>query len=90
MATGDSKESAQVHSRIERGDFRVTVEHQCLALEQFAQPPLPRLTPARMIDCRIHVRIETILLRCQLIPGRFRLPLRELQRREGKERRGRV
>src|SRR6266851_9430821 len=83
MAEADSKERPQVHGRVERGDFRVTVEHQRLAREQFAQSALPCLTPAWMIDRGIYVRIETVLLRCQLVPGGCRLPFREPNAHDG-------
>src|SRR5262245_31842926 len=52
----------QVHARVESLDlFGVAVEHQRLALEEFADATLHRLTPSRVIDARVHVRVEPIL-----------------------------
>src|SRR5215469_10728183 len=60
----------QVHSRIHRGDLiAISVEYQRLALKEFANPALCRLTPARMIHCRVHICVETVLARCSFYPG---------------------
>src|SRR5215467_6805074 len=56
----------QVHPRVHAGDLvPVTVEHQslfgdALAEETFAQPPLSRLGPARMVALGIDVGIEAV------------------------------
>src|SRR6476646_2233119 len=72
-----SKILAQVHSGVEMGGLLlVTIEHQrrLLAGEKAtADHPLARLAPARVIDIRIHVRIETVFARRKLVPGCFRL-----------------
>src|SRR6266850_108563 len=83
MSAADSKESPQIHARVERSDFRIPVEQEGLALKEFAQSPLPRLAPARMINRRIHIRIKPILLRSQLIPRCFGLPFGELNADDG-------
>src|SRR5690349_11543857 len=64
----------QVHSGIEgRHLVRVAVEGQRLATPELADPPLGGLAPARVVDGRVDVRVETVLLRRGLVPGRLRL-----------------
>src|SRR4051812_24980085 len=64
-----SIELLQVHARIQLADLRlVAVEQQrrTLLREQpvFADAAFGRLAPARMVDVRIHVRIEAVLVAC--------------------------
>src|SRR4030095_4677643 len=67
----------QIHPGVERRDLIVAVEHQRLALEELANPPLARLRPTRMVHFGIHVRVETVLLRRRHTPRGFRLLLDE-------------
>src|SRR5690606_11704051 len=72
---GETSEiTAQVQSRIQAGYLiGVAVERKGRAHPQCANAALSRLAPARVVDFRIHVRIETVLPRCCQIPGRARL-----------------
>src|SRR5215510_11544408 len=52
----------QVHARVERRDLiAVPVERQRLPATELADAALGRLTPARVIDRGIHVRVEAVL-----------------------------
>ena len=52
----------QVHAGVEAGDLvLITVEHEGIALEDFAEATLFGLAPARMVDVGIHVGIEAVL-----------------------------
>src|SRR5439155_14240432 len=54
----------EVQSSVEARDLiAVAVEHQRLAPEELADAPLGGLGPARMIDRRIHVRVEAVFAR---------------------------
>src|SRR6266849_40890 len=69
-----SVELLQVHARIQRRHLvRVSVEHQRLSHEKFAQPPLRGLAPARMIHVGIHIRIKSVLIRRIPVPRGRRL-----------------
>ena len=60
----------QVHAGVEAGDLvLITVEHEGVALEDFAEAAFFGLAPARMIDVGIHVGIEAVLVRVGEIPG---------------------
>src|SRR5712691_11223576 len=64
----------QIHSVVEAGDLiAVAVEHESGAREDFAEAALLGLAPARMIDIRIDVGVETIFRGRVAIPGRRRL-----------------
>src|SRR5215472_11720198 len=67
----------QIHSGVERGDLGVTVEHRRLSPAELSDPPLGGLTPARMVDVRVHVRVEAVLLRSGGVPGRLGLLVHE-------------
>src|SRR5262245_5596551 len=65
---------SQVHSRVQRLHLiGVAVEHERLAPEELADPPLRCLAPTRMIDGRIDVRIKAVLVRRVLLPAVERL-----------------
>src|SRR5438045_6154937 len=68
---------AQIHPGVEmRYLFFIAIEHQCrlLAREEAATDhALALLTPARMINIRIHVRVETVFARGHFVPGGLRL-----------------
>ena len=54
--------------------FLVAVEHQrrlFAGKESGANDALAPLTPARMIDVRIHVCVKSVLVRRELIPERL-------------------
>src|SRR5690606_28896802 len=71
-----SEVTPQVHPAVERCDLvSVAVEHQRLAAPELANASLTRLTPAGMIDLRVHVRVEPVLARVRSHPGRARLLL---------------
>src|SRR4030067_1356004 len=73
-----SVEFAQVHATVERRDLvGVAIEWQRRTLSEFAETPLLGLAPARVIDCRVHVCIETVLTRRGLAPAGGRLLLGE-------------
>src|SRR5262245_57319871 len=69
--------ASQIHTCVQGRDLiAVTVEHlrRDFRIEQTAaEASLTRLAPARMIDLRVHVRVEAVFLRIRDIPGRFRL-----------------
>ena len=70
-----SVELFQVHTIVERCDFiSVTVEHKSFVHENFTEAALGSLAPARVIDVRIHVGVETVFVWSLAIPrgGRFR------------------
>jgi len=53
---------AQVHAGVEAGHLLgVAVERQRRAASDLADPSLRRLAPARMVDRRVHVRVEAVL-----------------------------
>src|SRR5579859_3175820 len=60
----------EIHAGVHARDLiAVAVEHQGLrGLEVRAQPALCRLTPARMIDFGIHVRIEPVFPGILVVP----------------------
>src|SRR6516225_5245230 len=73
-----SKALAQIHALVHRRDeIAVAVVHERLALgleeAVLANAPLRGLAPARVIDVRIHVRVEPVLVRRVLVPARRRL-----------------
>src|SRR5690606_10376622 len=67
----------EVLPRIERSDkLAVAVELEsrvAAAKEPLADPAFRGLAPARMVDLRIHVRIEAIFARLHHVPCRLRL-----------------
>src|SRR5262245_55255598 len=66
--------SPEVHAGVEARDLvGVAVEHERLAREELADSPLLRLTPARVIDGRIHIGVEAVLVRVVLLPRIQRL-----------------
>src|SRR5690606_14285012 len=68
----------EVHAAIEARDLLgIAVERQRRALEELADAALARLAPARVIDVRVHVRIEAVLVRRGLLPRVHRLALDE-------------
>src|SRR5229473_6529062 len=63
-------ELLQVHPRVHRRDLiAVPVEHEGLPATHLGNASLRRLAPARMVDLRVHVRIEAVLARRRLVPG---------------------
>src|SRR5262249_34542165 len=67
-------ELLQIHPRVEgRNLIGIAVEHERLAPAELADAPLGRLAPARMVDRRVHVRVEAVFLGSGLVPGRLRL-----------------
>src|SRR5690606_244974 len=70
---------SQIHSCVQRSDlFCVAVERQRRTLEEFADPALARLAPARVIDFRVHIGVEAVLARDRDVPRRCRLTLTEV------------
>src|ERR1051326_1327969 len=69
----------EIHAGVERRDLvAVAVEHlRLVALEEARQPLLGRLAPARMVDRRVHVGVEPVLVRRLQLPGVHRLFLDE-------------
>src|SRR6185436_13133492 len=66
----------QVHPRVQRGHLvAVAVERQGLALDELADAPLAGLTPARVIDVGVHVRVEAVLAGRGDVPRGGRLVL---------------
>src|SRR3989304_8529039 len=68
------EELLQIHAGIQARDLAgVTVEHERLALGSedtvLADAALGGLAPARMVDLRVDVRVETVLVRCGFFPG---------------------
>src|SRR6266571_1062306 len=71
--------SLQIHPAIHAGHLiTVAVEHQRLAPQELADAAFGRLRPARMVDGRVHVRVEAVLLRRRFLPSIERLLLDEL------------
>src|SRR5439155_23491670 len=69
-ATRALVELLQVHTRVHRRDLiAVPVEHEGLPATHLGNAPLRRLAPARMVDLRVHVRVEAVLTRGGLVPG---------------------
>src|SRR5688572_1200125 len=65
-----SEVPAEVHSRVERGDLvSVAVEHQRLTLEELADAAFASLAPSRVIDLRVHVGVEAVLVGSGDAPG---------------------
>src|SRR4029078_9145829 len=64
----------EIHPGVHRADqLFVTVEHQRLRrLEVARDAAFGRLAPARMIDVRVHVRVETVLAGIGVVPRRVR------------------
>src|SRR5262245_56190647 len=53
----------QVHAGVQARDLvRVAVEHERFLTTEHTDAPLAGLGPARVIDLRIHVRVETVLV----------------------------
>src|SRR2546423_777799 len=53
----------EVHAGVHARDLSaVTVEHQRFSLEELADAALGRLAPPWMVDVRIHVRVEAVLV----------------------------
>src|SRR2546426_7415806 len=72
------EELAQVHAGVEAGHLLgVAVEGQRRPATELADPSLGRLAPAWMVDRRIHVRVEAVLVRCREVPRGRRLRLHE-------------
>src|SRR3972149_1724205 len=46
----------------------ITIEHQGLSLREFAKPPFPCLTPARMVNTGIYICIKSVFPRDRLRP----------------------
>src|SRR5207245_6184290 len=70
---------SEVHAGVQARDLvAVAVEHQRLAHQEFADAALGRLAPARMIDRRVHVRVEAVLVRRLFLPRVQGLLLDEL------------
>src|SRR5277367_5042771 len=64
----------QVHARVQTGDLvAVAIEHQGRPAQKLAEAALLGLAPARVIDFRIYVRIETVFPRIRDVPSRARL-----------------
>ena len=69
----------EIHPRVEAGHLiAVAVEHQRLAAQELADPAFGGLGPARMVDRRVHVRVEAVFLRRRFLPRVERLLLGEL------------
>src|SRR5438309_6114858 len=69
---------AQVHAGVEAGHLLgVAVERQRRAASDLADPSLRRLAPARMVDRRVHVRVEAVLAGRPEVPRGRRLGLDE-------------
>ena len=45
--------------------FGIAIEHERLAALEFADAPLAGLGPARMIDLRVDIGVETVFVRAQ-------------------------
>src|SRR5438552_8885497 len=59
----------QVHAGVPaRNLSAVTVEHQRFSLEELADAALGRLAPPWMVDVRIHVRVEAVLVGGLILP----------------------
>src|SRR5690606_28631175 len=69
----------QVHARIKRCDFlAIAVERQCRATvgteeTAFTDAPCGRLTPARMVNLRVHIGVKAIFIGGLLLPRGWRL-----------------
>src|SRR5712691_11244529 len=69
---------SEIESGVQRGDLiAVAVEHHRFAPQELADAPLGVLAPPRMIDARVHVRVEAVFVRRLLLPRVERLPLDE-------------
>ena len=72
----------EIEPRVQAGDLiGVAVEHQCWCPRReqaSAELSFARLAPARVIDFRIHVRVEPVLLRRRHVPARERPLVREM------------
>src|SRR5262245_13665509 len=76
--------SAQVHPGVQlRNLVRVTVERQRRPLEELTDATLACLAPPGMVDIRIDVRVEAVLLSSLLLPGIDRLFVREANINDG-------
>src|SRR6266849_1291687 len=77
-------ELPQVHPRVHRSDLiTIAIEHQRLAATHLWNAALGGLTPAGMVDLRVHVRIEAILAGRGLVPGGLGLLRREADLDQG-------
>src|ERR1041384_463886 len=71
---GHSVVLLQIHPAIKLRDLiSVAVEHQSVSKAEFADSPLARLTPSRMIYLRIDVRVETVFRWTRYVPRCRRL-----------------
>src|ERR1041384_919206 len=71
---GHSVVLLQIHPAIKLRDLiSVAVEHQSVSQAEFADSPLARLTPSRMIYLRIDVRVETVFRWTRYVPRCRRL-----------------
>src|SRR5216117_3586215 len=65
---------SQIHAGVQMRDlFFVAVEHQCRLLARKEARPddsLASLAPAGMIDVRVHIGVEAVFVRRELIPKR--------------------
>src|ERR1044072_8856066 len=68
----------QIHAFVQARDLlAVAIEHQGLAPEEFADAPLAGLTPTRVVDFRVDVRVKAVLLRLDHVARWFRLGFHE-------------
>src|SRR5215218_3895905 len=74
----------QIHPCVHRRDLvAIPVEFERRPLQELADPALLRLAPARVIDLRVHIRVEAVLPGLRLLPGRTRLALDETNADDG-------
>src|SRR5712692_386543 len=77
-------ELLQVHPCVHRRDLiAVAVEHERLPAPHFGNTALRRLAPARMVDLRVHVRIEAVLAGGGPVPGGLGLLRRQADLHQG-------
>src|SRR5713226_9298840 len=74
----------QVHAVVEtRNLVGIAVEHEGLALQEFAQAALRGLAPTGMIHSWIHIGVETIFVWSFFVPTRRRLAIHEFDFHNG-------
>src|SRR3972149_4903824 len=60
----------QIHPGIHRSHLvGIAVERERFPPPELSDPSLGRLTPARVIDVGVHVRVEAVFPRRRLLPG---------------------
>src|SRR5262245_7777737 len=70
----------QIHSLVQARDLlAVAVEHESLAAEEFADAPLGRLAPSRVINFRVDVGVKAVLLGLHRVPSGRRLLLHKAE-----------